>query len=244
VSEFHALVLASHPPIRAFFADAGRQDEDGARVTVLALDSRAVAAARDLLATASVAAVDASVDPGEALAVCKAIRADHPTVAITAVFCCPHSATATTLRALLAAGVDGLLDLQLSATDTLHVLRGVARGGGTLHLQLAAGSGSSLLELLAGEQQATQLSDDDVGLLRLITLGHTDHEIGRQLYLSHHTIKHRIDRLRRRVHAKNRIQLAAWAGAQPALSSTLADATSAERDHAAKVPTHPYGPAR
>jgi DNA-binding NarL/FixJ family response regulator len=244
VSEFHALVLTSHPPIRAFFADTGRQGDDSVRITILPLDSRAVAAARDPLATASVAAVDASVDPTEALAVCKAIRADRPTLAITAVFCCPHSATATDLRALLAAGVDGLLDLQLSAQDTLHVLRGVARGEGAFHLQLAAGSSSSLLELLAGEQQATHLSDDDLGLLRLITLGLTDHEIGRQLYLSHHTIKHRIDRLRRRVHAKNRIQLAAWAGAQPALSSDLRDAASAERNRAAKVRPHPCGPAR
>jgi DNA-binding NarL/FixJ family response regulator len=241
MSEFHVLVLASHPAVRALFADTGRQDDDSVRVSVLPLDSRAVAAARDLLATASVAAVDASIDRTEALAVCKAIRADRPTLAITAVFCCPHSATATDLRALLAAGVDGLLDLQLSAQDTLHVLRGVARGERALHVQLAA---ETLLELLAGEEQATQLSDDDRGLLRLITLGLTDHEIGRQLYLSHHTIKHRIDRLRRRVHAKNRIQLAAWAGAQSALSSDLPDAASAERNRAAKVPAHPYGLAR
>jgi DNA-binding NarL/FixJ family response regulator len=50
-----------------------------------------------------------------------------------------------------------------------------------------------------------------------VAAGLTDHEIGRQLYLSHHTVKHRIDRLRRRVRARNRIQLAAWAGGQEAL---------------------------
>jgi DNA-binding NarL/FixJ family response regulator len=218
VSEFHVLVVTSHPMVRAFFADTGRQGEDSVRITVLALDSRAVAAARDPLATASVAAVDASIDPTEALAVCKAIRADRPTLPITALFCCAHSATATDLRALLAAGVDGLLDLQLSAHVTLHVLRDVARGARVLHVEIAA---ETLLGLLTGKKHATQLSDDDLGLLRLIMLGLTDHEIGRQLYLSHHTIKHRIDRLRRRVHAKNRIQLAAWAGAQPALSNDL-----------------------
>ena len=238
MSQLHVLVLASHPPIRALFADTGRHGDDGVRITVLPLDARAVAAARDPLATASVAAVDASIDPTEALAVCQAIRADRPTLPITAMFCCAHSATATDLRALLAAGVDGLLDLQLSAHDTLHVLRGVARGERALHVQLAA---ETLLELLAGEEQATQLSDDDRGLLRLITLGLTDHEIGRQLYLSHHTIKHRIDRLRRRVHAKNRIQLAAWAGAQLAHSRDLPDAASAEPNRATNVRAHPYG---
>jgi len=48
-------------------------------------------------------------------------------------------------------------------------------------------------------------------------LGLTDGEIGRQLYLSPHTVKHRIERLRRRAQARNRVQLAAWAAHQHAL---------------------------
>jgi DNA-binding NarL/FixJ family response regulator len=136
---------------------------------------------------------------------------------IAAVFCCPHSATAADLRGLLAAGVEGLLDLQLSPIDTLRVLRGVARGQGAFHLQMAAGSSTSLVELLASQHGADELSDHDLGLLRLVAAGLTDHEIGRQLFLSHHTVKHRIDRLRQRVHARNRIQLAAWAGSHEAL---------------------------
>src|SRR4051794_36224633 len=124
--EFHVLVVTSHPAVRAFFVDIGRHGDAGVQVTVLPLASSAVAAAREALATASVAAVDASIDPSEALAVCREIRADRLTVAMAAVFCCPHSATASDVRALLAAGVGGLLDLQLSAQDTLHFLRGLA----------------------------------------------------------------------------------------------------------------------
>jgi two-component system, NarL family, response regulator DevR len=113
--------------------------------------------------------------------------------------------------------VEALVDLQLSAAETLRVLRGVARGQGAFHLQVAAGSSLSLVELLGDERGEKVLTDHDVGLLRLVAAGLTDHEIGRQLYLSHHTVKHRIDRLRRRVRARNRIQLAAWAGSQDAL---------------------------
>jgi DNA-binding NarL/FixJ family response regulator len=134
------------------------------------------------------------------------------------VFCCPHAATATALRGLLAAGAQGLVDLQLSADDTLRVLRGIARGQGTFHLQMVAGSRTSLVELLANER-TNDLSEPDVSLLRLVAAGLTDHEIGRQLYLSHHTVKHRIDRLRRRVGARNRVQLAAWAGGLEAVRS-------------------------
>ena len=58
---------------------------------------------------------------------------------------------------------------------------------------MVAGSSTSLVELLADER-TNDLSEADVSLLRLVPAGLTDHEIGRQLYLSHHTVKHRIDR--------------------------------------------------
>jgi DNA-binding NarL/FixJ family response regulator len=55
------------------------------------------------------------------------------------------------------------------------------------------------------------LSDDDLTLLGLVALGMSDHEIGVRMCLSRHTIKHRIERMRRRQHARNRVQLAAVA---------------------------------
>ncbi len=213
---FGVVVATNRPTVRAFFAEIGRLHEDTASVAVIALDTRA---AVDRLADANVAVVDASLDRVEALAVCTTLRALCPTLPICAVFCCPHAATAADLRGLLAAGVEGLLDLQLSSADTLRVLRGVARGQGALHLQLADGSNASLVDLLASERAGEVLSDHDLGLLRLVADGLTDHEIGRQLYLSHHTVKHRIDRLRQRVRARNRIQLAAWAAGHEALRS-------------------------
>jgi DNA-binding NarL/FixJ family response regulator len=216
---FGIVAITGGPTVHAFFAELGRQQESSVWVTLLPLDSSAVAAALDTVATAHVAVVDASVDRQDAIAVCETIRAMRPGLPISAVFCCPHSATSADLRALLAAGVEALVDLQLSAAETLRVLRGVARGQGAFHLQMAAGSSVSILQLLAEERAADELTDHDLGLLRLVAAGLTDHEIGRQLYLSHHTVKHRIDRLRRRVRARNRIQLAAWAGSQEVLRS-------------------------
>jgi DNA-binding NarL/FixJ family response regulator len=211
------VVVASRPPVRALFAEMARAGRDTVSVVLAALDSRAVAGAAQALAAADVAVVDASVDHSETVAACEAIRVECPRLPISAVFCCPHAASAADLRALVGAGVGGLLDLQLSADETLRVLRGIARGQGAFHLQMAVGSSTSLFDLLARDRGANELSEPDVALLRLVALGLTDHEIGRQLYLSHHTVKHRIDRLRRRVQARNRIQLAAWAGSQEAL---------------------------
>jgi two-component system, NarL family, response regulator DevR len=217
IAPFRVVAVSARPTVHAFITEIGRQDEATVSVTLLPLDATVVASAYDALMAADVAVVDASVERAEAIAVCKTIRAMRPGLPISAVFCCPHSATAADLRGLLAAGVEGLVDLQLSAAETLRVLRGVARGQGAFHLQLAAGSTTSLQELLANERTADELTVHDLSLLRLVAAGLTDHEIGRQLYLSHHTVKHRIDRLRRRVRARNRIQLAAWAGGQDAL---------------------------
>jgi DNA-binding NarL/FixJ family response regulator len=215
-NHFGVVALSGRPTVRAFFADIGRVHDEAVSVTLLALDPRAVVAAEDRLSEASIAVVDASVERSDAIAVCVALRARHAKLPITAVFCCPHAATSTDLRGLLGAGVEGLMDLQLSAAETLRVLRGVARGQGAFHLQMAAGSSTSLVELLAKERDS-ELTDHDLGLLRLVAAGLTDHEIGQQLYLSPHTVKHRIDRLSQRVRARNRIQLAAWAASQVAL---------------------------
>jgi DNA-binding NarL/FixJ family response regulator len=214
---FGVVAISSRPTVQAFFAEIGRAHEPSVSMTLLPLDVCAVAAAFDAVAAADVAVVDASVDRVDAIAVCQTLRTMRPRVPISAVFCCPHSATSADLRGLLAAGVEALVDLQLSAADTLRVLRGVARGQGAFHLQMAAGSSLTLVELLGDDRGEEVLTDHDLGLLRLVAAGLTDHEIGRQLYLSHHTVKHRIDRLRRRVRARNRIQLAAWAGGQEAL---------------------------
>jgi two-component system, NarL family, response regulator DevR len=214
---FGVVTISSRPTVYAFFTELAREYEASVSVTLLPLDASAVPGAREAVEAADVAVVDASVDRADAIAVCNALRLLRPRLPITAVFCCPHSATSGDLRGLLAAGVDALVDLQLSSAETLRVLRGVARGQGAFHLQMAAGSSVSLIQLLADERAAEELTDHDLGLLRLVAAGLTDHEIGRQLYLSHHTIKHRIDRLRRRVRARNRIQLAAWAGSQEAL---------------------------
>jgi len=211
------VAFTSRPTVRALFSEIGREQADTVSMHLAALEAAAVERAAEPLMAAGVGVVDASSDHAEAIAVCAGIHALRPGLPVSAVFCCAHSATAAGLRELIAAGVEGIVDLQLSSADTVRVLRGVARGQGAFHLQLAAGPSSSLAELLTSPDGARELSDHDLGLLRMVAAGLTDHEIGQQLYLSHHTVKHRIDRLRRRVQARNRIQLAAWAGSQDAL---------------------------
>jgi DNA-binding NarL/FixJ family response regulator len=215
MTDFSISVAASRPAVREFFAELRRQNP-GIRVGMLPLDSRAIATASDGLGAAAVAVVDASIDEAEALEVLEEMRAQRPTLPIGVLFCCPHAAKAHSLRALVAAGAGGFLDLRLSPEETLGALRSLAGGRGIFHLQLAEGSSTALSEALGGAAEI-ELTAADLALLELLKRGMTDYEIGRVLYLSPHTVKHRIEKLRRRAQARNRVQLAAWAAYQDGL---------------------------
>src|SRR5437763_42195 len=60
--------------------------------------------------------------------------------------------------------------------------------------------------------EALRLNATDADLLGYLAQGLPDRQIGERLHLSPHTIKHYIERLRDTVGARNRIELASWAG--------------------------------
>ncbi|HEY0343780.1 MAG TPA: LuxR C-terminal-related transcriptional regulator [Solirubrobacteraceae bacterium] len=193
-----------------FFDSLGNRNSNGG-VTTTAFDLGELGQARvsRAVATASVALVDASLDLLEALDVCQQLRARRADLRIGILFCCPHAATAASLRPFLDAGICSFLDLQLSAEQTLAALRSIARGEDVVRLQLSEEASTALF---GNHGKDEQLSSDDLLLMHLVALGLTDAEIGLEMCLSRHTIKHRIERLCRRQNARNRVQLAAIAG--------------------------------
>jgi len=186
----------------------GARQSRGISATTFDVSTAAVQRASRAVIDAAVAVVDASLDPVEGLAVCRELRARRADLRIGVLFCCPHAAKPESLRPFLSAGIGSFLDLQLSTEQMLAALRGIARGEDVFRLQLTEDSSTVLFN---GHSEDKRLSDDDLVLLRLVALGLSDREIGTQMCLSRHTIKHRIERLRRRQHARNRIQLAAFA---------------------------------
>lgn len=207
-SEFVIVVATGRPSVGAFFTAMGARQSRGISATTFDVSTAAVERASRAVMDAAVAVVDASLDPVEGLAVCRELRARRADLRIGVLFCCPHAATPESLRPFLSAGIGSFLDLQLSTEQMLAALRGIARGEDVFRLQLTEDSSTVLFN---GHSEDKRLSDDDLVLLRLVALGLSDREIGTQMCLSRHTIKHRIERLRRRQHARNRIQLAAFA---------------------------------
>jgi DNA-binding NarL/FixJ family response regulator len=220
VSDLRFVVATNRPMIRSWFADWEAHGLDPLVVVCLPMDPRAVAGAGELVSAASVAVVDA-VEPIEALDLCAELRACRPGLPIAALFCCPECATAPSVRGFVAAGVRSFLDLELAAEETVRRLRCIARGHDVIHMQLGGESSAALRG--DGASDVSELGDVDRAIVSLVASGLTDQEIGREVYLSPHTVKHRIERLRRRVHARNRVQLAAWAGRLDAACTTGRD---------------------
>jgi two-component system response regulator DevR len=207
-NDFRIVLFTDRPSVGIFFDSLGGRRSGVVSATAFEARSSAVEPASRAVMEASVAVVDASYDPTEALELCAALRTVRAEVRIGLLYCCQHASTPDSLRPFLDAGFGSFLDLELSAEQTLGALRGIARGDNVMRLHLSEASSRALF----GTQNDTeQLSADDMTLLRLVALGMTDHEIGDEMCLSHHTIKHRIERMRRRQHARNRIQLAAVA---------------------------------
>jgi DNA-binding NarL/FixJ family response regulator len=160
------------------------------------------------LEQADAVVVDAGLDAPRAVALVHAVRELDPSVPVVAVLCCPQSATPWQLQGLVRAGAS-VLDLEAQPEEAVRVLESVARGASVLHVHLRRDHRAFLHEILVGSEDAT---DEKVRLLELLALGLPDHEIGRRLHLSPHTVKHRIEDLRDELGARNRIELAAWAG--------------------------------
>jgi two-component system response regulator DevR len=207
---FRIVLATGRPSVATFFDSLGRGNTNGG-VGSTAFDLGEVGLARVTRAImgASVAVVDASIDLVEALDVCQQLRVRRPDLRIAILFCCPHAAAADSLRPFLDAGICSFLDLQLSPEQALAALRTIARGEDVVRLQLSEEASTALF---GSQGKDEQLSSDDLALMHLVALGLTDHEIGVEMCLSRHTIKHRIERLCRRQHARNRVQLAAIAG--------------------------------
>lgn len=216
------LLVTSRPAVRTFFESLAADATPPFEVSPVPAGSDLVAEYAEYVARATVAVMDTVLDPDAAITWCQEVHALRPSLPMTALFCCPHAVTPEHLRALVATGVSNVFDLQATAEEVLRVLQSIVRGDVVLHVRMNPGH-STLLGDVATDQELRE--DIGIGsgpaltrplrqLLELLVHGLSDQEIGRQLHLSPHTIKHHIEHLRDEVGARNRIELAAWASQQ------------------------------
>jgi two-component system response regulator NreC len=133
----------------------------------------------------SVLILDLNMPSGSSLEAIPALRADFPETRIVVLTMDQETAHA---RRALAAGAIGYVLKQAAQAELIDAVR-------------RAAAGESYLDPRLGARLATEpppgppdnLSEREVDVLRLIALGHTNPEIGRQLYISVRTVEtHRI----------------------------------------------------
>lgn len=115
------------------------------------------------------------------------------------------SAEPETVEKALAAGADGYSIKRATDTDLIAAVQAVAAGSSYVHPELGAA-------LASGRKAgAGPLSPRELDVLRLVALGHTNHEIAEQLYISTRTTEMHRASIMRKLHFDTRAQLVNYA---------------------------------
>lgn len=199
-SQLHVLVVSDRSAVRSFFASLPLS------VTTTgteAPDAHAHAGA------AEVVLVDLGTEPGKGAQLCGELHERFPRAAIVAVVCCQQSIGFWHLQALLGHAIAGVIDLNATPEEATRAIASAARGSSVVHLELGREQQAFLRDVLIRRDGRSETS---LRVLTLVSRGLPDHEIGRRLHLSPHTVKHYVEQLREEVGVRNRIELASWAG--------------------------------
>jgi DNA-binding NarL/FixJ family response regulator len=176
---------------------------------------------KELPGACDVAVVDVHEGIESALVDCATLRAAMPDLPIAAVLCCERVLSDWDQRRL-AEHADTAVDLHASEAEILFALRGLTRAAGVrlgwaARARRAAG-GPGARHALRFSRAAQRsggggLSEDDARLAALVAQGLSNRQLGEMLHMSRFGIDHRINRLCAGLRVRDRVELAAWAGA-------------------------------
>jgi two-component system response regulator NreC len=111
-------------------------------------------------------------------------------------------------RESLRAGALGYVLKEAADTELVEAVRLAAQGRRYLHPELGA---KLAIEPPEPQGPPDDLTEREVDVLRLIALGHTNHEIGEQLYLSARTVESHRAHIQRKLKRSSRAELVRYA---------------------------------
>jgi len=123
------------------------------------------------------------------------------------------SEKAETLLEAVAAGAAGYLSKRCSGRELRHAVITVHGGGSVITPSLAKHLLREYCHVSRGEPMSVRplLAHREQEVLRLLAQGHTDREIGLQLYISPRTVQNHLTRIREKTGMRRRSELARWA---------------------------------
>lgn len=218
MSESQLLVFTDRPVIQVFFSGLRQLEGQSLVIKSAPVTVEALTNHTQEVTSATVTVVDVAPDPVAAIQVCWELHSQYPGLPILGMICCKRQVSLLHIQALVAAGVTSLLDSFVTLQEVMHVLKRVARGHTVVQLELSGDQGTLLADIVDSHTKEGSKSslnifkDEDVCLLDLVAHGLSDRNIAQQLHMSPPTVHHHIQHLCKIRGARNRTELAAWAG--------------------------------
>lgn len=217
---FECLLFTNRPIVQALFSGLKGLEHQHFRINCMSIALEALTDHAEEIALATVAAIDVAPDPIAAIELCCKLHEQRPSIALLGIICCKKQICLSHVQALMAAGVTGLLGSFVTPEEILRALELVACGHTVVQLELGDDNNLPLADIMTSRTRGDDTASlklfvgDEARLLELVAQGLTDREIGQQLYISPSTTHHHIERLCKATGARNRTELAAWAGAR------------------------------
>jgi DNA-binding NarL/FixJ family response regulator len=123
------------------------------------------------------------------------------------------SEKAETLLEAVSAGAAGYVTKRINARELRHAVITVHGGGSVITPSLARHLLREYSHVSRGESMSVRplLAQREQEVLRLLARGHTDREIGGELYISPRTVQNHLTRIREKTGMRRRSELARWA---------------------------------
>ncbi len=171
-------------------------------------DSVAGAIARVAELTPDVVILDVHLPDGSGVEACREITRQHPK---TRVVMLSAFADEQAFVAAVLAGASGYLLKRIDASEIVASVRRVAVGETLLDEEFTERLLAKSRDADLGDPLLARLSPQELRVLDLIAEGHTNREIGEQLYLAEKTVKNYVSNLLSKLEMSNRSEAAAYA---------------------------------
>lgn len=157
--------------------------------------------------TPDVALLDVRLPDGDGVEVCREIRSRHPEIACLMLTSVSDD---DAVYAAILAGAAGYVLKQVRGSDLIDAIRRVAAGESLIDPAVTARVVDRLRQR-DGTDELAMLTPQERKILDLIAEGHTNRQIGEQMYLAEKTVKNYVSNMLSKLGMSRRTEAAAYA---------------------------------
>jgi DNA-binding NarL/FixJ family response regulator len=206
MSDVRVFLLDDHEIVRRGIRE---MLEDTGEIQVVGEASTAAEALRRIPAVApNVAVLDARLEDGSGIDVCREIRSAHPEVGCLILTSYDDD---DALFSAIMAGAAGYLLKQIKGTDLIGAIRTIAAGRSLLDPAITQKVLTRLREGPAEDKRLAALGDREREILLLIAEGLTNRQIASRIHLSEKTVKNYVSAILDKLELTSRTQAAVFA---------------------------------